>query len=204
MTLHLANIEQPGNKISQLKTNGDFSSTQNLPHSVTGLAEYQWIELYGYHLLFACLGLSLLVGTIVIFLLRRKPKYTKTSEIELLPQLVNKIQQYSPKEPFHDPYKTNYFFELNMLLLAILEELFKFPATDLTLRELINPIKSHFGKMHLDPSNIMKILERCEEIKFAQSQTNLKEAQSIHHSTCEIVSKIKTCLEAIEHKVPSN
>lgn len=67
-----------------------------------------------------------------------------------------------------------------MAFRQILEQAYSFPATDLTLKELKQPLKQKVSFDGYSYDAMLQFFERCDLIKFAKAPTHENEALSFH------------------------
>lgn len=170
-------------------------STQNdtLPHGLRDLIPYpeSWLEFMArWFLPFLIICFCLVVA---IFLWK---KFRRKKVKEVIPEhpfilLERKLSSLQAPEPFEGKKSTQYFFDLNMIFRQFIELSFAIPATDLTLKELREPLrlKSSFSRELTE--EVLKFLERTERLKFAGVSTNIEEAKECHAQVLQWVSFLK-------------
>ena len=160
---------------SQVPTDG------SIPHGLRGLSQYpvRWEDLWP---ILVLVVLVILVLGLLFYLWRRSRQKPKAPLVPVDPFTVleSRLREMRPPEPFEGKAQSQYFFDLNMIFRECLELGLKFPATDLTLQELKEPLRRKSSLSRETTEEIIRFLERCDAIKFAGLSTDLHEAQESH------------------------
>ena len=176
----LANTTPP--QLNQIQSNQNLSA--GLPHDIVGLSDYP-LRISILHIAIVALITLLLLW----FLYRRFFKTSqgpkKKKELHPLLKLEKDLLKLKPQRFTSSKEQEEYFYQLNLIFRSILEHAYDFPATDLTLKELYQPIKN---KVDFDPdeiTNLLKFFERCELIKFAKAESSYLEAEKFYHQSVD-------------------
>jgi hypothetical protein len=150
------------------------SIPQEIPHDIVSLVEYgmfleNWVIVL----------LSSLVFIVVFYLLFRK-FYKKKAKPEVIidpfVEAIEKLKLVFPHKPYNRKAQEHFYYELSYFLRLALEITKKFRATDLTLKELRQPLQLYLSNEKDFAHKILNFLERAELIKFAEKESSEEES----------------------------
>ena len=93
-----------------------------------------------------------------------------------LPELLLQISSLKPQEPFDKKKASGFYYLLGMGFREILEHCCLFPATDMTRKELEQPISDILWLEREDKDFIRQFLGRADLIKFSEVTASCNEA----------------------------
>lgn len=162
------------------------------PHGVKELIPYamSWDEIVPKLLILLGI-LTLCVLCILLWRKYRKKKVVPVIQEDPFVVLQRRLANLLPPEPFEGKKCVQYFFDLNMIFREFIELGTGIPATDLTLQELREPLRSKTKLSREIADDFLQFLERCEYIKFAGLFTEIHEAKQSHSQVTEWVKYLK-------------
>ncbi len=171
----------------------DAQQGEQLPHGLRGLLSYPFSWEDAWPWLLALLVLLLVLG--LLFYLWKKNQKSRPAKVEAPEDpfrvLERQLQNLQPPDPFLGKQGVQFFFELNMLLRQFLELCSGLAATDLTLQELKEPLRTKSPLSRETTEDLIRFLERSESIKFANVPTDLAEARQSYTQVQEWVSYMR-------------
>lgn len=178
--------------------------SESLPHGFEGLVSYPFYYDLWWKIAMGLGGCLLLL--LIVFLWRRFRRKEKEEPVPVRedPYLLLKreLEDLAVPEPFVGIRSVQFFFDLNMLFRKFIELGLLIPATDLTLKELKEPLrrKSKFSRKMTE--DCIAFLERCDHIKFAGAQTDMREAQDSYLKVQEWVVYLRPKVSESQEGVP--
>ena len=171
----------------------------HLPHGIRGLVTYERTIDLSWLVILLVVLLAALIGWLIYrqYKKRKKPKIT----VHPLSALYQEIKKYEPDEPLRGAASVEYFFRLNLYLRQFLEMRLKFPATDLTYKELKAPLKKHLPFDEGGQLAVLKFLERSDTIKFAHQEASFSEAQDAHQDVLKWLRSLMPSSEELDLEV---
>lgn len=151
------------------------TSLEPLPHGAKTILPYG----FSLNLWFVFLFLFCLISAVLGWFLYKRFKKAKKeviAEVNLPLEVYKKVSALKPEEPFLKKQQENYFYELGFNLRHYIELKTKVSATDLTFKELKEPLRKELSSLGLDSKDLLSFLEKSEFIKFSEKMVNLKEA----------------------------
>jgi hypothetical protein len=173
------------------------------PHGMRDIIPYglSWDEIWPKLLL----ALMILLACALLYFLWKR--YFKKKIKEVVPEdpfvvLESRLAKMHPPEPFEGKSCVQYFFDLNMIFRQFIELTSGVPATDLTLQELKEPLRFKSPLSRDTTEEVIRFLERSENIKFAGFFTDINEAKESHLQVMRWVSYLRPrrIMNEAEHK----
>ena len=161
-----------------------------LPHDIRGLLDYPF-TLGNLRWLLLAVAVLALLGLAYWFWKRRKRVLPQPPPEDPFTVLERQLRALLPPQPFEGKPRTQYFFDLNMILRQGLELSSPIRATDLTLQELKEPLRQKSQLSRDTVEDVLRFLERSEAIKFADAQTEIAEAERSHQQVLQWVAFLR-------------
>lgn len=157
-------------------------TADQLPHGIKGLVAYHimipnlWLILIG---VLVFLALSIL-GYWAWKRYRNRPKKPPEHPILLARRALSEL---APQEPFTRKAAGDYYYALSLEFRRFIELTSRVHATDLTLQELKEPIRS-LNKLRPKSEDVIGFFVRADMIKFADQASTIEEARDKHVDVC--------------------
>lgn len=146
-----------------------------LPNALLGLVTYPRSSKYWWLIAATLGGIAILAA---LWYVRRKAKTPPSKpDISPLTKLRTRLHQLRTPSPFTENAAQTFYFELDMILREFIELSSPVEATGMTVRELRRPLRERLALSNKGAEEMLSFLARCERIKFAQSPSDLQEAQ---------------------------
>ena len=147
---------------------------ESLPHGPKGLVSY------GFSFsLWLLLAFFLIVFFVLFVFLWKKfrRKVIETKRVNQALEVRKFLKNLEPEEPFLKKQQEIFFYELGFKLRFYIELKMGLPATDLTFKELKEPLRELFSSFEISSGAILRFLEQSELIKFSQKLADLEQAK---------------------------
>lgn len=160
----------------------------HLPHGLIGLVRYPALNLW---LILVVALFLLLLGVLVYWLYHRnkaKPSHVPEPVVDPYDELNKTILALEPSEPFTGKAVEDYYFELGLLFRRFIELKTKVPATDLTYKELLSPLRAKLPLSPTELDGVFAFFKQADFIKFAKAKSDIESARESHKQVCRWVS----------------
>ena len=110
--------------------------------------------------------------------------------VDPLPGLESRLKDLTVQEPFTGKNAEEFYYQLSIIFRGILEICCRFPATDLTRRELESPVRSISFLNLKEKEFILDFMGRSDQIKFAGAVTEKNEATEYKEQVIQMSQKL--------------
>lgn len=149
-----------------------------LPHGMRGLIEAPLWGMSIFQLIVAAL-LLIAIGVCGLFFyrwLRRRRQLNVQVAPDPWSVLIARLRAIKIAPDFSQQAQGDFFFELSWLLREAIEQRLAIPATDMTLRELRDPLQLKLPLRDGSKEGLWRFLERADLVKFAEAPATRAEA----------------------------
>lgn len=151
------------------------TQTTQLPHDIYGLALYpaglSWWMWYA--------GIVVLVaaGCGIYWLIANRKRSVQTVVVDPWKVLRDELRALAPTSPFDRQRQTDFYFHLSHAVRLVIERRTSLRATDMTTRELREPLNRKVPLPSESLSRMQSFFERADLVKFADVEATLKQAE---------------------------
>ena len=168
---------------------------EKLPHAPKGLASYgSSLGLWVFLLLF-----FVVLAFLAFFLWKKfKGRSEERKRVNQALEVRKFLERLRPEEPFLKKQQESFFYDLGFNLRLYIELKMGLSATDLTYKELKEPLQKLFSSFEISSEEVLSFLEHSELIKFSQKLSDAKKAEKDRAEVLGFLDSIDLALQKKE------